>query len=203
MVCNTCGTTTDSTETTPKKKKSKTWIILLAPLIIFLILALLLLAPESDTSSEEYLGFTLAEFVDRYNNTVDVHLKQDSTAAELAQAKDKLKLDIEYFLPDEEYDDTYIATNGNMEYIVMMDESGNKVQAVRFAFTNEVTEAQMEMMLVFCKWFAEAVKPDMGESYYTETLVDAIENGETREDGMAYFWKVEENCYAYEIYYAA
>ncbi len=186
----------------PSKEKKKRAIIG----IICLVLAFVLIFGDvfgSSDSGSANLGFTLAEFVDRYNSTVDEHLKQDTTAAELVQAKDKLKLDIEYFLPDEEYDDTYIATNGNMGYIVMMDESGNKVQAVRFAFTNEVTEAQMEMMLVFCKWFAEAVKPDMGKAYYTETLTKTIENGETREEGIAYVWKVEENCYAYEIYYAA
>ncbi len=202
--CDSCGTTVDNTLATPKKKKSKTWIILLAPIVIFLILALLLLAPESDTSNETNLGFTLAEFVDRYNSTVDAHLYQDTTAKQLVEVKDMLKLDVDYFYQEDGDENFYSASNnGFLNYGVLMEDSGEKVQAVIFKFPNNITEEQLSMLLTFCKWFAEAVKPDMGEAYYTETLTKTIENGETREEGIAYFWEEEDGYYSYEIYYAA
>lgn len=185
----------------PSKEKKKRAIIG----VICLVLAFILMFGDvfgSSDSGSSNLGFTL--FVDRYNSTVDVHLKQDTTAEQLAEVKDMLKLDVDYFYQEEGDENFYSASNnGFLNYGVLMEDSGEKVQAVVFKFPSNITEEQLSMLLTFCKWFAEAVKPDMGEAYYTETLTKTIENGETREEGITYFWEAEDGYYSYEIYYAA
>ncbi len=218
--CESCGTpveavpvqlektpevtqTEQKAENTPKKKKRKTWIILLTPLVVFLILALLLLAPESDTLSEENLGFTLEEFVDRYNSTVDEHLYQDSTYIEYVETKEMLKLDVDVFYQDEDHEDFYCASNGFMTFYVLLEDSGEKVEAILFRFPNNLTEEQLSLLLTFCKWVAEAVKPNMGKDYYHDTLNNTIRNGETREKGIAYIWEETDDSYSFELYYAS
>ncbi|MBQ8784114.1 MAG: hypothetical protein IJZ57_10150 [Clostridia bacterium] len=196
--------TEEKTNANPEKKKSKIKTVLLFLPLIALIVIAILLSVGGDTSSDASLGFTLEEFVERYNETVDVHLKDDSDTETYEKVQGWLKLDMDYFIQAEE-DERYYCANysDKLGYIAYMDESGEKVQAITYKFTNDLTEAQLEQFLIFCKWFHEAVKPDMGSDYYTDTLVETIEKGEVHKDGLAYFWDDEDGYYSYGIYYVA
>ena len=209
MTCNKCGkeipegAMCDCGTQPAKKKKSKLKTLLLFSPLIFIIVIAILLSFGGDESSNN-LGFTLTEFVERYNETVDTHLIDDQKGT-YKDVQGMLKLDVDYFSPVEEDGViAYFASNNNfLNYYVLMDDSGEKVQAVSFEFPATVTEAQLDLLLSFCKWFAEAVEPEMGKDYYTDTLVEAIENGEARRDGTAHIWKKTNEFYSYQIYYAA
>lgn len=80
MVCNTCGTTTDSTETTPKKKKGKLAIILWAIIAVVFIGLVALLGSDSDESSltvpaendtGALINMTFQEYSENFGKTLD------------------------------------------------------------------------------------------------------------------------------------
>lgn len=214
MICNKCGkeipegATCDCSTQPEKKKKSKLkTLLMLSPIIAFLVIAILLSFGGEENSNN--LGFTLAEFVERYNETVDIHLIDDQNGT-YKDVQGMLKLDVEYFsqVEDEGLKEdgviAYFASNNNfLNYYVLMDDSGEKVRLVSFEFPSTVTEAQLDLLLSFCKWFAEAVEPEMGEDYYTDALVEAIENGEARRDGTTHIWEKANGFYSYQICYAA
>lgn len=181
----------------PSKEKKKRTIIG----IICLVLAFILIFGDvfgSSDSGSTNLGFTLAEFVDRYNSTVDTHLKDDSTASVFAQVESMLKLDVEYFVQSDE--DTYIAdNNGIMGYMANMADNSDKVYSMTFMFSNELTDEQTEIMIIICKWVFEAVVPDMGKEYYSQTLSEVIEVGELEDDNYIYSWDEYDSSYGFLI----
>lgn len=80
MVCNTCGTTTDSTETTPKKKKGKLAIILWAIIAVVFIGLVALLGSDNDESSltvpaendtGALINMTFQEYSENFGKTLD------------------------------------------------------------------------------------------------------------------------------------
>lgn len=196
--------TEEKTNANPEKKKSKIKTVLLfLPHIAFIVIAILL-SVGGDTSSDASLGFTLEEFVERYNETVDLHLKYDGDTEINQKVESWLKLDMDYFVQSEEDSNFYTANNGNnIIFDVLMNDTGEYVQAVTYRFTSNINDSQLEQFLIFCKWFHEAVKPDMGMDYYTDTLVETIEKGEVHKDGLAYLWDEQNGYYSYGIYYVA
>jgi|GEM_PF-5709980 len=66
-------------------------------------------------------------------------------------------------------------------------------------FSKGLTDEQTNILLIVAKWVFEAIVPDMGEEYYSQTLSKIIEAGEFEGDSHFYSWTEYDNSFGFLI----
>lgn len=196
-LCETCGEST----TPPKKKLSKKLIAIIAVVVAAVILVVALASGGEDKTS---FGITLEEYVNTFNSVVDNRLTNDSglPEEEYEAVKNKLKTNLDYFTVSEDNDRFYAASNGQLSYMIMLDEN-DYVQAIQFSFPSNISYEEANIISKMWKWIIETVQPDMGEEYYNELYHDVAENKTAMAEGIALEYTVEGNTEIFSVYYAA